>query len=171
MTERIPLLKAGEIGSRQVLRIELWWSRDQFTPDFEAWNAGFEEARDLLTQASERHPETVKVYDAVTQDESRALYEQCVKPSAAPSPSSWWNYRISGIFGRDGHRTGWAVPLLLVQFRDVTVPYAAPHEERRGRDGSRTRPRRMILDVLRLLGLAEQQRLFGTQLHPDGGGG
>ena len=43
MTERIALLKAGDIASRQVLRIGLWWSRGLWASGFEAWNVGFEE--------------------------------------------------------------------------------------------------------------------------------
>ena len=174
MTEHIPLLRAGDIGGRQVLRIGLWWSRDQLALGFEALNAGFEKARDNFTQASDRYPETVKVYDAVTEDEGRNLYEHSVKPSASPGESSWWDYRISGVFGSNqypGCWTGRTVPLLLVHFDGVLTPYAAPHEERRERDGSRERQVRTILDVLRMLAPAEQERLFGTPPRPAGGRG
>lgn len=174
MNARIPLLKAADIGSRQVVRIGLWWSRGQLAPGFEAYNAGFEEARDLLTAAAGHHPATVTVYDAVTEDEGLDLYEQSVKPSASPGQSSWWDYRISGVFGSRQHPgcwTGRAVPLLLMHFDGAPAPYAVPHEERREHDGSRERQVRTILDVLRMLNPAEQERLFGTQLLPGGGRG
>lgn len=174
MTQRIPLLRVGGIGSRRVARIGLWWSRGQLAPEFEVYDAGFEEARDLLAKAAGRHPKTVKVYDAVTEDEGRDPYEQSVKPSASPGESSWWDYRISRVFGSKqypGCWTGRTVPLLLVYFDSVLTPYAAPHEERRERDGSGERQLRTILDVLRRLGPAEQERLFGSQLRPAGGGG
>ena len=164
MTEHIPLLRAGDIGGRQVLRIGLWWSRDQLALGFEALNAGFEKARDNFTQASDRYPETVKVYDAVTHDEGRELYEQSLKRSASPGEPSCWYYRISGILGRDGHRTGWAVPLLLVHFRHIAVPYAAPNEARRERGGSRERSLRTTLHVLRMFSRREQEQRFGRQL-------
>jgi hypothetical protein len=173
MTERIALLKASDIGSRQVLRIGLWYVEDDLVPGFEAWNAGFEQARDLMTLASDRHPETVNVYDAVTQDQGRELYEQSVKPSASPGQSSWWGYRISGVFGSKqypGCWTGREVPLLLVHFDGVTLPYAAPNEGKRARGGSRERSVRTILNVLQMLGPAEQQRLFGTKLGSAGEG-
>ena len=174
MTDRIPLLRAGDIGSRHVARIGLWWSWGQVGPGFEAYNAGFEEARDLLTEAVGRHPKTVKVYDVVTKDEGRDLYEHSVKLSASPGEARWWDYRITGVFGSKqypGCWTGRTVPLLLVHFDGVLTPYPAPHEERRERDGSGERQVRTILDVLLMLGPAEQERLFGTPLRPTGGGG
>lgn len=166
MTEHTPLLRAGDIGNRQVVRIGLWWTAGKM----QDWpcSAGFKEAKDLITQAAGRHPETVKVYEGVTKDEGLMVYEQSVKTSASPPPQGGWDYRVH-VFGTSQYQGCWAgreVPLLLIQFDGVTVLYAAPHEMRREHGGSRERPLRTILDVIRMLGDADQQRIFGTQLGP-----
>ena len=67
--------------------------------------------------------------------------------------------------------TGREVPLPLVHFDGVTLPNAAPHEGKRARGSCLERSARPILDMLEMLGPAEQQRLFGTKLGPAGGGG
>lgn len=171
MTSPNPLLKPGDIGTRQVARIELRYARDISVPAFEPYNAGFDEALILVSDAEKTHPEIVKVYDTVSQSEGQAVYEQVVKPSAVSGATSKWDYSVS-VFGTNkfpGCWTGREVPLLLVYFEDLAVPLAAPYREPRAAHGPRGDVR-TILDVLRMLGPDEQERLFGTRLRPASGG-
>ena len=172
MTSRNSLLKPGEVGTRHVSRIELRYAWDVCVPGFEPDNAGFDEARVLLSDAEKAHPEIVHVYDTVSKPEGLAVYEQVVKPSAAPGATSRWDYSVNpfGSNQSPGCWTGREVPLLLVYFENLAVPLAAPYREPRSVHGPRG-DIRTILDVLRMLGPAEQEYLFGSQLSPAGGGG
>lgn len=148
------------IGSLQVKRLDLFASRvwDSTLP----CNAGFEEARSLLGDASGSHPESVALHDASnwSEDQRRTFYKDRLKDTASLlHPSGMrWDYRLRTVLGTNSRRgcyTGGDVSVLVVEFVSPPVPLAAPHAKWKY-EGQRT-----MLDVLRLLAPDQQHRLFG----------
>lgn len=166
MTTSTPLRRAESLAGLRVVHLDLWWSPQHI----QTWpcNEGYEDAHTLLAAATERYPAEVSVHVADRSSyEAVQLYEESVKPTASSMTQGSWNYRVSSIFGTNqypGCWTGREVPLLLIHFADVTVPYVAPHEGRRARNGPRERPIRTILNVLGMLHRDDQERLLDRQL-------
>lgn len=165
MTTASPLRRAESVADLRVVRMDLWYSPHQTQP----WptNAGFEEARTLVARAAQTHPAELALNESERSiDEAMGLYAEHVKPTASPMTQGSWDYRVSGLFGSNQYHGSWTgreVPLLVITFAEVAIPFVAPYEERR-RDGSATRTLHTILDVLRALNPDDQEHLFGGRL-------
>jgi len=161
------LRKVSEIGALRVERLDLVASTS-WLPELPE-NAGFEEARSLLAEASERRPEAVELQNTSDWTEERCLklYAEKIRATGTPAhPTGMnWDYRFSGVLGtrsRPGCYVARDVSVLAAQFVELPVPLVAPHADwrrvarERGSDDRRT-----ILDTLKLLAEDEQRRLFG----------
>ena len=149
------------IAALEVASCDLYFSPRYL--DALPWNAGIEEARDLVMEAARRVPTAAAVHDASdwTVEDRRRFYDDVLRDTASGTHSSGqrWRYGFRTVLGTNnypGIYAGLDVPVLLVRFTEPQVPLVAPHAKWGRREGQRS-----VIEVLRSLAPSEQERLFG----------